>query len=541
MRRKSILYLLAVLIGVIILSYVITSIDVPDYGLSSEIQKVFKMKQARMYVVEEVLEAREIGSRFNVELPPMPGLSSWSVELAQAIALSIFYVTILTALAYWKIRIVPVLLGFLVLTILGILPFEVAVESMELDLIVFLISTMVVVFHMRETGVLRYITVKVLKFAKLDPKLVLIYILILSGLLSALVGEVASIVYVTVLILEVSELFGINPVPWVMASIFATNVGSAATVIGNPIGVYIALYAGLSFTDFILWATPSSILALAVLIAISVKWLKSDIERARENISELRLMIERGEDVDALDEWSEVRDKREFYIAWALFILMVLTIALHDIIAEYASSLSSLMYGGGHIAPEISAEAALILAPILYAGVALARAGDKAREYVEKGVEWWALIFFMFLFACASALSYTGVTDKLAYMILVATGSSKSLEATLNSLNLVAWVTALTSGFIDNMPVVVALSPVVSTLEEVGLPSAKAIFWGLLLGGCLGGNLTVVGSTANIVAAGIMERYGREVKVSEWLRIGSVVVASTMAASISLILVRLII
>ena len=539
MRRRLLIYLVSLVVGVLILSYIIVNLDVPETGLGAEIQKIFYMKQARMYLVEEVLEAEHLGSKLTLEVPELPSLSSESVELSQAIALSVFYATILTALMYWKIRVVAVFVGFLIIILLGVLPFELAIESMELDLIIFLLATMIVVEHMRETGVLRYITVKMLKIAKLNPKLVLVYTIILSGLMSALVGEVASIVYITILILEVAELFDINPIPWVITAVFATNIGSAATVIGNPIGVYIALYAGLTFTDFIVWATPSSLIALVAIIGISLKWLKSDIVKARTTMLDVRRAIERGERIEILDEWSAVKNKREFYIAWALFILMVITIALHNYIASGATEFIKDIYDGEVMFPKVLPEAALVLAPLLYAAIALARAGVKARSYVERGVEWWALVFFMFLFANAAALNYTGVTDKLAYLILINSGGEQTIGTTVTALTLISWVTGVTSGFIDNMPVVVALSPVVNTLIEIGLPAGTAPFWGLLLGGCLGGNLTVIGSTANIVAAGILEKYGKELKVGEWLKIGTVVVLITLWLALIPLILRL--
>jgi len=514
------------LVGSIVITAVIASTYVSERGTYRVIHEVFTKKVCKEKLIEMVYSENFVERVLRNETPRVEchllSLNAPSVKYKQVLAAVIFYVSLLGAIMFWERRAAAVFIGVVAMVLLGVMPFRYAIERMELNLILFLIATMIIVGYLKESGFLRYISAKTIMFSGGDPRKFLLLVLILSFGLAALVNEVSSIVYVSLLILEVSEIIGFNPIPWLIVAVFATNVGSAATMIGNPIGIYIGLYFGKTFFDFILYATPAALAALALTYLVSLVYLK----RLGEFDKMLRVDVEKLE----LDPWAEVRNIKDFYFSIIIFILMIVGIALHVQIAEFLNAILASIYGPGH-AYRVTPEAVLVLVPTLLAGVVLARAGFVARRLVEERVEWWALVFFMFLFSLAAGLSVTGVTDLIAYAILVGVGGGRTPVAGYLANMLVMLTSAITSGFIDNMPIIVALSPVAKTLMSIGMPGSNMLPWSLLFGGTLGGNLTIIGSTANIVAAGIAEKRGFRIGFRDWIRIGLVDVAATLAVA----------
>ncbi|UXD22404.1 hypothetical protein IPA_04415 [Ignicoccus pacificus DSM 13166] len=506
------------------------------------------------------------------ELKCPADINSITTALAEAIATTAFVTAVLGTLLFWRKRLSYVMLGVAALLFFGVAPYELIIEHMELGLILFLISMMVIVEYLSENGVLEWITVRLIKLSKFRPIPFVIILAFLSWLMAALVDEVTSIVFVTKIVISIAGLLAVEPIPLIIYSVMATNIGSAATMIGNPIGIYIALQSGKSFEHFIEWATPGSLLALLALIPIGAIWLrKHGLFNALKKVSSI-------DTSKSLDEWNifegvdsskvkaYIARKKPFFVSWLagniedprtpltpeeekliasylkkftegwiFFITVILLIAFHTLIASALNAFLDLLYsiGGVHsIHATITPDAVLIFTPIIIAAIVMLK-HEEPRKLIEHGVEWWTLVFFMFLFAIASALSYTGVTDKLAFALVQSTGGL-TLGATIILAIMIAIISAIISAFLDNMPVVVALSPVVKTLIEIGLPGGDMLWWALLYGATMGGNMTMIGSTANIVALGILEKEGyREVKFMEWFKIGIIVVTITLGLALA--------
>ncbi|WP_167827894.1 SLC13 family permease [Pyrolobus fumarii] len=529
-RRKIVTFVLLAIIGSAIIAALLPSLHVPETEEFLIIHKVFSKKVCKENIIEIVLEGKvlhealEKGSIDVSELCKFVSLNDPVVKQKQTIAAVIFYVSILAAITFWERRVAAVFLGFVALILTGVLPFRMALESMELGLILFLISMMIVVGYLKESGFLRFITVKVVALAGGSPTRFLFILMLLSFVLAALVDEVSSIVYVTLLVLETAELLGLNPIPWLIVAVFATNLGSAATMIGNPIGIYIGLFFEKGFTDFLRYASPAAFTALLVAYPISLRYLER-----RGEIGKMKRAL--GKRIE-LDPWAEVKNKTDFYLSAVLFVLTILGIALHTELAVLVQIILTALYGENakHMM-YVTPHDMLVIVPVISAAIVIARTGFSARKLVEERVEWWALLFFMFLFAEAATLSYTGVTDVLAYLILAAVGGEMNVWTGLNANLLVLVVTAVASGFVDNMPIIVALSPVAKTLMSIELPGGEMLPWSLLFGGTMGGNLTIIGSTANIVAIGIAEKRGFRISFQEWIKIGAIVVAATLVVA----------
>ncbi|OGN97707.1 MAG: hypothetical protein A2Z77_04930 [Chloroflexi bacterium RBG_13_51_36] len=231
----------------------------------------------------------------------------------------------------------------------------------------------------------------------------MISLLVLSAVMAACVDEVTSILFMTALVFELCERYKVDPVNYVISVVLATNIGSSWTVLGNPIGILLALRAGLSFEDFMRWSFPVSLIGLICVMVIILVWQRGDLKALRTRIN---AQMESG--IANLDEWAEVKDRAFFKWGIVLFLGVVVFLALHYRL--------ELLFG-------LERDTLLVAISITGAGIAMFWKRDKAEEYLERGVSRGTLVFFMFLFSVAGSLAYTGVTGKIAG---VATGLTAS-------------------------------------------------------------------------------------------------------------------
>ena len=418
----------------------------------------------------------------------------WLQDMHQTLAATIFLALVVGTLMFWRFRVGIAFIGIVILLLTGTMDLEHAIKFMNLDVIVFLIGMMVVVALLRETGFFRWLGIKMIKLAKYQPRGIMISLLLLSAVMAACVDEVTSILFMTALVFELCERYKVNPVNYVISVVLATNIGSSWTVLGNPIGILLALRAGLTFEDFMRWSFPVSLIGLICLMVIILVWQRGDLKLLKTRIN---TQLESGTGI--LNEWAEVKDKTFFKGGVALFLGVVIFLALHYRL--------ELLLGLGR-------DTLLVATSITGAGIAMLWKRAKAREYLEKGVDWWTLVFFMFLFSKAGCLAYTSVTGRIADAAAGLRAGPVLLTIT------VALGAAFGSAALDNVVLVAALIPVVQALGETGVHTFP-IWWALLQGACYGGNITMVGSTANIVALGMLEkRTGYRMTFRKWILIG---------------------
>lgn len=426
-------------------------------------------------------------------------------DARQTLAAIIFLATVLGTLMFWRFRLAIAFLGLVLLLITKTVDLATAIEFMNLDVILFLVGMMVIVGLLRQCGFFRWLLVKVLRLSKFEPHWLLLIILILSGVMAALVDEVTSILFTTALVLDLCDHFGVNPVKYIIAVVLATNIGSSWTVLGNPIGILIAFKSGLAFEDFLRFALPVGVIALLTLIVIVLIWFRREFPELREGYKrELARDGARDQAADAgvrfLADWAKIKDKKLFIGSVAIFILVIISLALDHRL--------ELWFG-------LEPNTLLFATPILGAGIIMLWRRSEAREYIQRDVDWWTLVFFLFLFAKAGSLQYVGITDRIAdSMLNLARGVNTQIPIVL-----MLWISGFLSAIADNVVVVAGLAPVAQTLSvELG---TSAPWWALLFGGCYGGNMTMVGSTANIVALGMLEKKtGHLITLGYWLRIG---------------------
>jgi len=301
--------------------------------------------------------------------------------------------------------------------------------------------------------------------------------------------------------LAICKRLGLPPVPFLLAEVFASNIGGAATLIGDPPNIIIASRSGLSFNDFLVHMTPIVIL-LMIAFTLSLRFLFRDATLASPDADV---------NVNELDARSEIRDApllRKSAIVLGLVLLGFLTHSLT------------------HTEPSIIA--------LIGAGVLIMSSKLTLEDCVED-VEWETLVFFMALFIMVGSLVKVGVIEHIAELATDAV-DGRFLVANLGLLG----VSALLSGIVDNIPYVAAMSPLVADVVASAPddPGAQALWWSLALGADLGGNATMVGASANVVMIGIARKAGLPISFWQFTRKGLVVTAVSIALCVPYVWLR---
>ena len=415
----------------------------------------------------------------------------------QTASVTVFFTAVMGTILFWRFRLAIATAGIAILLATKTLNIETLIEFMSADVILFLIGMMILVALMRKVGFFESLMIWVVNWTKWDPRKLMAVFAIVSALSSALVSEVIAILILCAIILDICDHLDIDPTKYIIVSVLGANVGSAATVFGNPVGILIALRAGLTFEEFIRWATPMAIISLGVLIPVVLVFYRKSL-LADKKIVEMKL--KRG--VPAYMRPSQmISDKRTFTIATSIFLVTLAGIVMHGRIEEIL---------------HLEKNSMLLAAALLAASAVLIVERRDAQNLVEREVDWWNLTFFMMLFSMAGALRYTGVTDVLAGAIFTVSGGQQ-----VPIMTFVLFFSAILSGFVDNVPLVAAFIPIVQSFSTIGGVNVYPLWWAMLFGGTLGGNLTIIGSTANIVAIGVLEkRKGILVTFLTWFKIG---------------------
>lgn len=409
-------------------------------------------------------------------------------ERQQVVSSSIFIMIIMATLLFWKFRLAIAFVGIALLLGFKSLTLHSFIESSELDIILFLVGMMVTVGVLKELGLFTWIIQGVLSMETMTGRLFVLIIVFLSALMACTVDEVTSIVFVGALIFQICDTLKLRPIPFLIIAVMATNIGSAGTMLGNPVGILIGYKAGFTFLDFIVWSFPIMLVSLVAALLLLLVWFRKDIDLLTERLKERR--AERL----GLGPLVRVPFKRGLFI----LIGMILLIAFHHYLEKKLG---------------LEKNTILIVAPLLIAGLLMMWRHERARHYIETEVEWWTLLFFMMLFVVAGTLEHTGVTSRVASDFVNVCGTKTSVLTPV-----IILVSAIGSAFVDNVVFVAAFIPVVKELNSTPL------WWALLLGACFGGNITMIGSTANIVALGMLEKkYRTQIKFTEWLKVGAVV------------------
>jgi anion transporter len=414
------------------------------------------------------------------------------------IAVAVFVVAYVLIATEWTHKLLAALGGAGVLLALGVVDTENAFYSHETgvdwDVIFLLFGMMVIVGVLRRTGVFEFIAIWAAKRAQGSPLRVMILLTLITAVASAFLDNVTTVLLIAPVTLLVCDRLGINPVPFLIAEVLASNIGGTATLIGDPPNIIIASRSGLSFNDFLLHLTPLVLIELVVFTLVLPRLFKGSFA----------VDPERVENVMRLNEREAIEDRT---------LLIKSGIVLGAVLTGFVGN--SLF----HVEPAVVA--------LLGAGVLVLISGVATRDYMS-GVEWQTLLFFAGLFVMVGALVKTGVISDLAGQVAKAT-EGDALLATM----LILVVSAVLSGVVDNIPYVATMAPVVQQLAAgVADPGqAQALWWALAIGADFGGNATAVGASANVVVIGLALRAGAPISFWEFTRKGAVMTAITIVVA----------
>jgi Na+/H+ antiporter NhaD/arsenite permease-like protein len=409
---------------------------------------------------------------------------------------------VLIATEKWASRTAVALGGAALVLALGISDAHAAFFSedtgVDWNVIFLLLGMMVIVGIMRDTGIFEYLAIWAAKRARGRAFPLMVLLILITATASAFLDNVTTVLLIAPVTVLICQRLALPVVPYLIAEVFASNIGGTATLIGDPPNIIIASRGGLTFNDFIVHLTPVVVVLVAVLVGLS-RWLFAPAFRAdHDRIAEIM----------GLDERELIKDHKLLVQSLVVLGVVLVAFVFHPVLG-YEPSVVALLGAG-----------LLIL---------VTRA---TTEQALQDVEWSTLAFFMGLFVMVGSLVESGVLGAIAGGVAGFAG-----ENLLGFTTVLVWGSGVLSGVIDNIPYVASMSPVVAGLVGPdGEP--QVLWWALALGADLGGNATLIGASANVVVGGIAARNGNPIGFWQFTRYGLVVAFATIAVSYLYIVLR---
>ncbi|AWV35871.1 MULTISPECIES: ArsB/NhaD family transporter [Paenibacillus] len=381
-------------------------------------------------------------------------------------------------------RTILAMLGAIVMIAMGIVDQETALQHIDFNTIGLLVGMMMIVGITAETGLFKYAAVKSAKLAKGKPKRILIALFVITAVASAFLDNVTTVLLMVPVTFSITRQLRIHPLPFLMSQIIASNVGGTATLIGDPPNIMIgSAVKELTFMAFISNLTPVIIIIVLAYIPLLLLMFGKQIKTTPEL----------QQSIMDMDEKVMITDHKLLRKC-----LIVLAITIAGFFLHQALHLES--------ATVALAGAFLLL---------LLTGGEHMLEKAFHSVEWITIFFFIGLFVLVSGLVETGVIAELA---------AKAIEITngdvLMSSMMILWVSAITSAFLDNIPFVATMIPLIQEMGNMGISNLEPLWWSLALGACLGGNGTLIGASANLIVAGLAGKEGYPITFMKYLKVG---------------------
>lgn len=374
------------------------------------------------------------------------------------------------------------LMGAMAVLLLGLVSQEEAFSEVDWNVIFLLAGMMIIANTLRRTGVFQWASTKIIDLARGNPIGVLLLLSTLTAVTSAFLDNVTTVVLMVPLTIFVAQALGLTPVPFLIAEVLASNIGGAATLIGDPPNIIIGSASGLNFGDFLLNMGPPVVLIYLVFMGIMVLFFRRD----------LHVTPERRAQAIAIREEGVITDPRLLVQSLLVLAAVIIGFLLHG----------TLQYEAATIA--LSGAVVLML-------VSRTEVHDMLSE-----IEWTTLLFFLGLFIVVEGLIKVGLLNIAAEGLLNLTNGDLNVTAIL-----ILWGSGLASGLVDNIPYTATMVPIVQELGKQ-MP-IEPLWWSLALGACLGGNATAVGASANVIVLSLADRAGYRISFMQFLKYGVVV------------------
>lgn len=416
----------------------------------------------------------------------------------EVIAILVFVVVIGLIISEKVNSAAAALAGAMVLVITGVMSAHKALSYIDFNTIGLLVGMMVLVAIIRQSGLFEYVAIKAAKMVHGDPWKIMIAFILLTAILSGILDNVTTVLLVGPMTIAIAKMLEINPVPFLMTQILASNAGGAATLIGDPPNIMIGSAANLSFMDF-LKNTGLAVALVIVFMIVMMRFVyKKEIEV--EGLDTSKIMN--------LDPDKSITDKPLLIKGVVVIVLVILGFIFHD---------------------QIGMETSVIA--LTAAAVMLIIGGVNVDNAIQD-VEWTTIAFFMALFVVVGGLTETGVIKQVAAVIIERTAGHPVMMMLI-----LLWASALLSSFLNNIPFIATLIPLVLALKADGM-DAEPLWWAISLGACLGGNGTMIGASANVVLSDISTKHGYPITFKSYLRVGMPFMLGSVFISMVFLLVK---
>ncbi|WP_343782644.1 ArsB/NhaD family transporter [Alkalibacillus silvisoli] len=420
------------------------------------------------------------------------------------IAIIVFAISYIFLLLDKINRALVALSGSAILIVLGIFSIDSALSTyVDWSTIVLLFSMMVLITITQRTGVFEFIALWMIQRVDGRPIPLFIWVGVFTAVGSALLDNVTTVLLFVPVLLHMIKKLNLPPFPYIVMVIITSNVGGTATMIGDPPNIMIGqAVEHFTFMSFVIHLAPIVVVIFVVTMALLLlmfgrSLVKSSQQRSSEAIN--------------LDPYAALKKSPLLYQSLSILFLTIAGFLLHGFIHVELTT--------------VALAGALILL--------LLSEKDADCETVFAKVEWTTLFFFIGLFVLVGGLEQTGIIDQIAMSFITLTEGDQ-----VKSSFIILWSAGLLSGFLDNIPYVASMIPILFELEEFGMTAIDPMWWALALGACLGGNGTLLGASANVVVAGIASTNGVKIPFIRFMLYGLLIVVVSLIIATVYMLIR---
>lgn len=396
------------------------------------------------------------------------------------IAVAVFLIVILLIITERVHRTAAAMAGAMVLILTGVMSADKALSYIDFNTIGVLVGMMIFVAIVRQSGMFEYIAVRAAKAVHGDPWKIMVAFTLITAVLSAILDNVTTVLLVGPMSIAIARMLKIDPVPFLMGQILASNVGGTATLIGDPPNIMIGSAAHLSFMDFLDNTGFAVLFILVVLILLMKIVYEKKIELGTVDTSA----------VEELDPSKSITNRALMKKGIIVLICVIVGFMFHD------------KLGIDSCVVALTAAAVMLII------------GREDVDQAIQDVEWTTILFFMSLFVVVGGLTETGIIKELASKIIDATDGHPMM-----TMLVLLWASALLSSILDNIPFVATLIPLILAMQADGM-DVTSFWWAISLGACLGGNGTMIGASANVVLSDISTKHGYPITFKSYLKVG---------------------